>query len=58
MTTTGDIAPINLPGNISGGWVSKRGGSKRGVEGSNSLGYELTPIGKEEMKRKQDPVYE
>lgn len=56
MTTTSDVSPINLPGNVTGGWVSKQGGSKRGVAGSRSLGYELTPIGKEEMKRKQDPV--
>lgn len=56
MTTTSAVEPINLPGNVRGGWVSKQGGSKRGVEGSRSLGYELTAIGKEDMKQKQDPV--
>lgn len=56
MTTTSAAEPINLPGNVRGGWVSRQGGSKRGVEGSKSLGYELTAIGREEMKRKQDSV--
>jgi nucleoid DNA-binding protein len=58
MTTTGAIAPINLPGNVKGGWVASKGGSARGVAGSKSLGYELTPIGKKDMARKQDSVYE
>ncbi len=58
MTTTSAVAPINLPGNIKGGWVSSRGGSQRGVAGSDALGYTLTSIGKADMKRKQDPVYE
>ena len=58
MTVTGDVAPINLPGNVKGGWVSGKGGSARGLAGSKSLGYELTPIGKQEMSRKQDKVYE
>jgi len=58
MTVTGDVAPINLPGNVKGGWVSGKGGSARGLAGSKSLGYELTPIGKQEMARKQDKVYE
>jgi hypothetical protein len=57
-TTTGDVAPINLPGNVKGGWVSGAGGSRRGVAGSAALGYELTSIGKKDMKRKQDKVYE
>lgn len=56
MTTTSAVAPINLPGNVRGGWVSKQGGSQRGVQGSKNLGYDLTPIGREDMKRKQDPV--
>ena len=55
MTTTGDVAPINLPGNVVGGWLSPKGGSKRGVAGSAALGYELTPIGKQDMERKRDP---
>jgi hypothetical protein len=63
MTTTGDVAPINLPGSKmpgtgKSGWVSGKGGSARGVAGSAALGYELTPIGKQDMKRKQDRVYE
>lgn len=57
MTTTGAVAPINLPGNVKGGWVASKGGSARGVAGSKALGYELTPIGKKDMARKQDPVY-
>lgn len=62
MTVTGDVAPINLPGSAmpgtgKSGWVSGAGGSKRGVAGSEALGYTLTPIGKQDMKRKQDPVY-
>ena len=57
ITVTGDVSPINLPGNVKGGWVSARGGSSRGVAGSKSLGYELTPIGKQDMARKQDKVY-
>lgn len=56
MTTTSAVAPINLPGNVRGGWVSKQGGSKRGIEGSRSLGYELTPLGAKDFNRKQDPV--
>lgn len=55
MTTTSAVEPINLPGNVRGGWVSPRGGSKRGVAGSDKLGYHLTPIGKQEMNRKRDP---
>lgn len=55
MTTTGAVAPINLPGNVAGGWLSPRGGSKRGVAGSQKLGYELTPIGKQDMQRDRDP---
>jgi hypothetical protein len=56
MTTTSAVGPISLPGNVRGGWVSGRGGSHRGVAGSAALGYELTSIGKKDMKRKQDPV--
>jgi hypothetical protein len=57
MTTTGDVAPLNLPMSAKG-TVASRGGSARGVAGSRSLGYELTPIGKQDMARKQDSVYE
>jgi len=55
MTTTGDVAPLNLPGNVAGGWLSPKGGSKKGVAGSAKLGYELTSIGKQDMERKRDP---
>ena len=62
ITTTAASPAINLPGSKvpSGrsGWVSKAGGSERGVAGSKSLGYELTPIGKKDMARPQDKVYE
>ena len=51
MTTTGAVTPLNLPT-----WVSRRGGSERGIAGSAALGYELTPIGKKDMNRKQDPI--
>jgi hypothetical protein len=57
QNVTGNIEPINLPGNKKGGWVAGSGGSQRGVDGSAALGYELTPIGKKDMQRKQDPVY-
>lgn len=50
MTTTGNVAGYNIPG-----WVSNRGGSSKGVAGSGKLGYELTPIGKQDMGRKADP---
>lgn len=63
MTTTGDVAPINLPGSKmpgtgKSGWVAGKGGSHRGVAGSEALGYTLTSIGKQDMQRKQDRVYE
>jgi hypothetical protein len=57
MTTTSAVEPINLPGNVKPGWVSKQGGSMRGIQGSRSLGYELTPLGKKQFNQeKQDPV--
>ena len=57
ITVTGDVSPINLPGNVRPGWVAKRGGSLRGLAGSRSLGYELTSIGKKDFEQdKQDPV--
>lgn len=62
-TTTGDVEPINLPGSAipgskgKSGWVAKRGGSLRALQGSPS-GMTLTPIGAQDFKRKQDPVYE
>ena len=51
MTTTGNVEGYNVPG-----WVSKKGGSHKGVAGSDKLGYHLTSIGKKDMERKQDPV--
>ena len=57
MTTTAAVEPINLPGNVKPGWVAKQGGSMRGIQGSRSLGYELTPLGKKQFdQEKQDPV--
>jgi hypothetical protein len=53
MTTTGDVSGYNIPSAFS-----KKGGSHRGVEGSAKLGYELTGIGKQEMQRQGDPLYE
>jgi hypothetical protein len=55
MTTTSAVEPINLPGNVRGGWISKQGGSPRAIKAST--GYELTSIGKKDFnKEKQDPV--
>lgn len=52
MTTTDSGTPgYNIPG-----WVSRKGGSKRGIEGSRSLGYDLTPIGKKDMERMGDKL--
>lgn len=51
MTTTGDVAGYNVPSAFS-----KRGGSQRGLEGSESLGYTLTSIGDKEMKRGADKL--
>jgi hypothetical protein len=53
MTTTGDVAGYNVPGAFS-----KRGGSERGIKGSESLGYTLTPQGKKEMHRPADKLTE
>ena len=47
--TTGYMVP---------GAFSRRGGSVRGIDGSNALGYTLTTIGQQEMKRRPDPLYE
>ena len=57
ITVTGNVEPINLPGNVKPGWVAKQGGSMRGILGSKALGYELTPLGKKQFdQEKQDPV--
>ena len=54
MTTTGTgTTGYNVPGAFS-----RKGGSKAGVQGSRKLGYELTPIGKDEMNLKADELYE
>jgi hypothetical protein len=49
MTVTGDVTGYNVPG-----FLSRRGGSQKGVVGSKKLGYDLTPIGKKEMERPGD----
>jgi hypothetical protein len=51
MTTTGAVGGYNIPGAFS-----KRGGSEAGVEGSESLGYTLTGIGKKDMQRHADKL--
>lgn len=53
MTTTGAVAGYNIPAAFA-----RKGGSKRGVEGSAKLGYTLTSIGKKEMKRQGDNLEE
>lgn len=53
MTTTGAVDGYNIPSAFA-----KKGGSKAGVEGSESLGYTLTPIGKKDMNRQADSLYE
>jgi hypothetical protein len=52
-STTGGVAGYNIPAAFS-----KAGGSKRGLEGSESLGYTLTPEGEKQMKRHADKLYE
>lgn len=62
MTDTNGAPPINLPGSAmpgsggKSGWVAKKGGSQRGLEGSPS-GMELTTLGAKDMRRKQDNVH-
>lgn len=54
MTTTmSGTTGYNIPGAFS-----RRGGSVKGVKGSEKLGYKLTTAGKEEMKRSADKLYE
>jgi len=53
MTTTGDVAGYNIPAAFS-----KRGGSEKGVQGSEKLGYTLTGAGKKEMQRSADKLLE
>jgi hypothetical protein len=54
MTTTDG----GTPGYLVPGAFSRRGGSSSGVKGSETIGYTLTPIGKNEMTRKADALYE
>jgi predicted RNA-binding Zn-ribbon protein involved in translation (DUF1610 family) len=54
MTTTMSGTPgYNIPGAFA-----KKGGSQKGVEGSESIGYTLTPIGRDEMERRADKLLE
>lgn len=53
ITTTGAVDGYNVPGAFA-----KKGGSHRGIEGSEALGYTLTPQGKKEMHRKADKLTE
>lgn len=52
-TTDGGTPGYQVPGC----WAAE-GGSKAGVQGSRKLGYELTEIGREDMKIKRDRLYE
>ena len=45
-----------VPGAFTG--PEGKGGSEAGVEASANIGYELTPIGKQELKRHADRLYE
>jgi hypothetical protein len=52
MTTTdGGTSGYNIPGAFS-----RKGGSAAGVKGSESLGYTLTSIGKQDMNLKADKL--
>jgi hypothetical protein len=53
MTGTDAVAGYNIPSAFS-----KKGGSERGIRGSETLGYTLTPIGKKDMSRHADKLYE
>jgi hypothetical protein len=53
MTTTGDVSGYNVPSAFA-----RKGGSKKGVEGSAALGYTLTPAGEKEMQRVGDRLLE
>jgi len=60
MTTTsgGGGSSPGTPGYNIPGAFAKKGGSVAGVEGSEALGYTLTPAGKKEMQRSADKLYE
>jgi len=51
MTTTGDVSGYNVPSAFA-----RKGGSKKGVEGSAALGFTLTSIGQQEMNRQGDKL--
>lgn len=53
MTTNSAVTGYNVPG-----CFAKAGGSKKGVEGSEKLGYTLTSTGKDEMSRHADKLLE
>lgn len=52
-STSANAGAYNIPG-----WVSRKGGSKLGVAGSEKLGYTLTSLGKKEMGRSGDALLE
>lgn len=60
MTTTGGggDSSAGTPGYNIPGFLSKKGGSKAGVQGSEKLGFTLTIIGKDEMERPADKLIE
>lgn len=60
MTTTsgGGGSSVGTTGYNIPGAFSRRGGSVKGVKGSEKLGYTLTPAGEQEMKREADKLYE
>ena len=60
MTTTsgGGGSSAGTPGYNIPRCFSKKGGSEKGVEGSEKLGYTLTSTGKDEMDRRADKLLE
>ena len=53
-SVTGGVEGYNIPAAFS----RKDGGSKKGLDGSNALGYELTPQGKKDFDRHPDRMIE
>ena len=43
---------------IPAAFCKNNGGSKKALAGSDSLGYELTPIGKKDLERQPDKMIE
>ena len=60
MTTTsgGGGSSAGTTGYNIPGAFSRRGGSEKGIKGSEKLGYKLTPTGKKDMQRSADKLYE